>query len=251
MALEDILYSVGATFESASRKVAGWIRDVISPSKRGEPPSFSFLRKFLKRDLTPHEFLSLELQLVLLSYLLLSLFVTVFWGSIVYLSLLFIAEFLSVRYILLKNWDFLIDPEPYRFFYYWLSAIAFLSFLGYLILKRFSPTVYYYYAYLTAALISVLLFRHYFKSRYGRDYTYGVVEEVKNDLVRVFVHDDIAANVKPGYYWLPAVPDARPGRVVKILVEEKVLKSARPSRIIEVYLDQSSQTETEPKEAAA
>ncbi|WP_297417322.1 DUF2101 family protein [Thermococcus sp.] len=43
--------------------------------------------------------------------------------------------------------------------------------------------------------------------------------------------------------------DAEPGSVVKILVEEKALKSARPTRIIEVYLDQSSQRETEPKAA--
>ncbi len=249
MNLTEFFYSIGEMVDRFIQRIVETTEEIIIPSKNRDAPEFGFLRKIVKKSFTPHEFLSLELQLVLLSYLLLSLFITVFLGSIVYLSLLFIVEFLSVRYILLKNWDFFIDPEPYRFFYYWLSAIAFLSFLGYLLLRRFSPNVYYYYAYLMMALIAVLVFRHYFKSRYGREYTYGVVEEVKNDLVRVFVHDDMAANVKPGYYWLPAVPDAQPGRVVKILVEEKVLKSARPSRIIEVYLDQSSQTETEPKEA--
>lgn len=121
-------------------------------------------------------------------------------------------------------------------FYLVVSTIAFVSYVGYVLLRRLSLDAYWYYAYLGVIGLVVILFRHYFKSRYGRDYTYGVVEEVKNDLVKVFVHDDMAANVKPGYYWVPAVPDAEPGVVVKLLVEERVFRSSRPIRILEVYL---------------
>lgn len=248
MGFDDLLYSLGEAVERFAHKAMGTVREIASPGRHEKPPEFGLLRRIVRKNLTPNEFLSLKLQVILLVYLVLSLLVTVFMKSPLYLLILFLGEFLYIRYLILRNWDFFLDPEPYRFFYYWISSIAFLSFMGYLILRRFAPNVYYYYSYLIAVLVAVLVFRHYFKSRYGRDYTYGVVEEVKNDVMRVFVHDDLAANIKPGHYWVPVVPDAEPGRVVKLLLEERTLRGAVPTRVLEVYLDQSSQISTEPKD---
>ncbi|ASJ01189.1 DUF2101 family protein [Thermococcus gorgonarius] len=251
MALDEVLYSLGEATEALVSRIGNTIKDIAFPEKTERPPEFKFLKKLVKKDFTPHEFISLKLQLVFLTYLVLSLLTAVSLKSHAYLSLLFIVELLYIRYIIRKTWDFIINPGAYRFFYYGISTLAFLSFEGYLVLRELKPEVYYYYAYLMVILAIVLIFRWYFKRKFGRDYTYGVVEEVKNDLVRVFIHDDIAANVKPGYYWLPEVEDAKPGRVVKILIEDRAFRSAKPLRILEVYLEdtgQSSQTETEPKE---
>ncbi|WP_297504102.1 DUF2101 family protein [Thermococcus sp.] len=245
MPIEDVLYGIGEAVDSG----VGKLRGLLLPAPSEKPPSFRHLRRLIRRNLTVHEFLSLTLQLAFVSYLMINLILLLLRLDVLWILLIAPPYFLYIRYILVRNRRFFLEPDLYRVFYYWISIISFASFTGYAVVRDISTTVYYYIGYLTAILGVVVVFRYYFKSRYGRDYTYGVVEEVKNDLVRVFVHDDIAANVKPGYYWLPAISDAEPGSVVKILVEEKALKSARPTRIIEVYLDQSSQRETEPKAA--
>lgn len=105
--------------------------------------------------------------------------------------------------------------------------------------------------YLVFVFVVVILFRFYFKSKYGRNWTYGVIEEIKENVVKISVHDDIRANVKPGEYWVDKVPDVEIGRIVKVLVEERAFRGAVPTKIIEVYLsDQpsSSKASTEAKE---
>jgi len=244
MGIEDILYNLGELVYSAGEKV----RDFILPRPSERTPSFNFLRKLVKRDLTPHEYLSLKLQLLLLGYLALNLIVLLLRASLLWLVLFGIGYFMEVRYIFQKYASFFLDVAPYKVFYYGIGALSFVAFVGYAIFRQFTTVVAYYYGYLIVVFVGVLIFRWYFKQRFGRDYTYGIVEEVKNDLVRVFVHDDIAANVKPGYYWVERVQDAEPGRVVKLLLEDRKLRGAVPSRILEVYLeDQSSQTSSEPK----
>lgn len=249
MALGDLFYTIGAIFEEVTERIVTGIRAVIKPQHKDRPPQFKFLRKLVRRDITVHELLSLKLQIILIAYLLLSLVIVLILKNSLCLAALFVAEMGYMRYVINRNWNFFVDPEPYRFFYYWISAISFLSFSGYLFLRRSAVSIYYYYIYLLIVLIAVLIFRWYFRRKYGRDYTYGVVEEVKNDVMQVFVNDDLAANVKPGKYWVPAVPDAKPKRVVKLLVEGRALKGAVPVRVLEVYLgDQSSYTSTEPNE---
>jgi len=250
MTLLDLFYSIGEAVEGLSRKAIHSIRELVSPTPQSKPPEFRILRRLVRREVTVHELLSLKLQLVLVGYLLLSLLIVLTSRSPYLLVLLFIGEIAYVRYLIKRNWNFFVEAEPYYFFYSVISVISFLSFLGYLLLRKLATSVYYYYGYLIGVLIVVLLFRWYFKERYGREYTYGIVEEIRGDLIRVFVNDDLAANVKPGRYWVPAVPDALPGRVVKLLVEERTLKGSVPVRVLEVYLDQSSHTETEPKDEA-
>ncbi len=243
----DFLYNVGSAVETLPAK----LRELIIPHKSDRPPEFSFLRRFVKKELTVNEFLSLRLQVVFLVYLIVSLFLVILNLHPIFLALAFILELGAERYTLVRYGHFLLDPEPYRFFYYGISVVSFASFLGYEILRRSMVRIEYYMVYVVLVLVVVLLFRWYFKQRYGRDYTYGIIEEVKNDLVKVFVHDDIAANIKPGYYWVEKVPDAEPGRVVKLLLEDRKLRGAVPLRILEVYLEfQSSQTSSEPKKAS-
>ena len=245
MSVEDILYGIGESVDSA---IHGLI-DFINPSPSEEPPSFRYLHRLVKKRLTTHEYLSLKLQLAFLLYLIVNLGLLFIKASPLWLVGVAVVYFLYLRYTLVRNREFFVEHEPYMFFYYAISAISFAVFLGYLMIRRIATSIYYYYAYLLVAFAVVMVFRWYFKQRYGRDYTYGIVEEIKGDVVRVFVHDDIAANVKPGHYWVDAVEDLEIGRVVKLIVEDRKLKGAVPVKIIEVYLtDQSSQSSTEPKE---
>jgi len=222
---------------------------VAKPTPSKTSPKFKLLRKLIKRELTVHELLSLNLQLSFISYLVLSLLVVVLFGNEFYLGSLFVVYFLYLRYILLKNRDFFVEVEPYKFFYYGLTAIGFLSFLGYLLIRRFAKNVYYFYTYLIAIFVIVLAFRHIYKSKFTRDWTYGIVEDIKGELVLVSVHDDIRANVKPGKYWVDNTEDVEVGDVVKILIEERIFRSSIPKRVLEVHKPKpsSSETSTEPK----
>ncbi|WP_297489501.1 DUF2101 family protein [Thermococcus sp.] len=247
MDFTEFLYRVGLAFEKAAGESLSAIVSFFLPKPRKNPPEPGFLRRPLKKGLTAHELISLEVQLVILTYLAASL-LTVLLGWVYAFGVITILSFFALRYVVVSNREFVIDFPSYRFFYCGLFVLSAVSFAGYLLLRATVRGVYYYYAYLIGVLAVVLVFRWAFRSRYGRDYTYGIVEEVKGGLIRVFVHDDIGANVKPGRYWVPAVPDAEPGRIVKLLVEERAMRSSIPVRVLEVYLDQSSQTETEPKE---
>ncbi|NJE03781.1 DUF2101 family protein [Thermococcus sp. MV11] len=244
MGLEDFLYRIGESVYSAGAKV----RAFLFPTPGERPPDFSLMKRLTKKPLTVHEFLSLRLQVAFLLYLFANLAMLLLRLNPIWIAVFGGLYFLYIRYTLAKNWSFFIDPEPYRAFYYGISAVTLAAFLGYTLVRRVATSVYYYYGYLLVVFAAVMAFRWYFKQRYGRDYTYGIVEEVKGDLVRVFVHDDIAANVKPGHYWVDAVEDLAVGRVVKLLVEDRKLRGAVPIRILEVYLGQSSHISTEPKE---
>ena len=249
MNFDEILYNVGKAAEKSAKWIERCLRDIAKPEPSKNPPKFKLLRKLIKRELTVHELLSLNLQLSFISYLVLSLLVVVLFGNEFYLGSLFVVYFLYLRYILLKNRDFFIEVEPYRFFYYGLTAIGFLSFLGYLLIRRFAKNVYYFYTYLIAIFVIVLAFRHIYKSKFTRDWTYGIVEDIKGELVLVSVHDDIRANVKPGKYWVDNTEDVEVGDVVKILIEERIFRSSIPKRVLEVHKAKpsSSETSTEPK----
>ncbi|WP_297498997.1 DUF2101 family protein [Thermococcus sp.] len=250
MTIDEILYTIGAVIEGAGKRLYSALLTFFLPRPRKSPPSFRLLQRLVRKNVTVHEFISLELQLTLLLYLLISLLIVVLMRNLWIFGLVTVFIFLALRYMLVSKRDFIIGFSAYRFFYCGLFFISAGAFGGYLLLRAHVRGVYHYYSYLLTTLVAVIAFRQYFRSRYGRDYTYGIVEEVKNDLIRVFVHDDIGANVKPGHYWVPAVPDAEPGGIVKLLVEERAMRSSVPVRILEVHLDQSSQTETEPKEEA-
>ncbi|ASJ06425.1 DUF2101 family protein [Thermococcus pacificus] len=246
MSVEEILYRVGDAVYSIGDRIS----EFLKPSPSEQPPDFKYLKKVIKKPLSPHEFLSLKLQISFLLYLGIGLILLFLRANPLWILTLAVINFLYVRHLTTRNRSFFIDVEPYRFFYYSITWLTFAAFAGYDAVRRLATSVYYYYGYLALVVAVILAFRWYFKQRYGRDYTYGTVEEIKGEAVRVFVHDDIAANVKPGYYWVDAVEDLEVGRVVKLIVEDKKLRGAVPVRIIEIYLDdQSSQSSTEPKNA--
>ncbi|WP_297495239.1 DUF2101 family protein [Thermococcus sp.] len=249
MNLEDFLYFIGEKIEHLAWMIIRGIISFFNPKPSEKPPSHRFISKFLKKGFTVHELVSLYLQIVFLLYLFSAFSLVVLTREVVLVGILSLGYLLYLRYYLKRYSGFLIEPEPYRVFYTYVSLISSFSFVGYVVLKKAKISPYLYYSFLGLIAILVIVFWVYFKRKFGRDYTYGVVEEVKNDLVRVFVHDDISANVKPDVYWLPAVPDAEPGRVVKVLVENRAFRGARPVRILEIYLSQSSQSSTEPKNA--
>ena len=246
----ELLYSVGERVEEMISRTVKAVKTFFFPKPSQHPPK-SFLSRFVKKKLTPHEFFSLHVQVCFLIYLVANLCIELFFRDLLSVVLVlgtFVVYLAYMRYYFGRYDSYLITPEPYRFFYFGISCLAFVAFLGYSLMRVFVSSPYYYYAYVLLVAIGVFLFRWYFKHRYGRDYTYGVVEDVKKDLAKVFVHDDISANVKPGYYWVPSVPDVKPGCVVKLLVEERTLRSSTPVRILEVYINQSSHIETAPKE---
>ncbi|AHF81354.1 DUF2101 family protein [Thermococcus paralvinellae] len=246
MNVEDVFYRIGGFVESAWKK----IKDFINPKSQDSPPTFEFLRKIVKRKVTVHELLVLKLQLAFISYLLLSLLLVVFLPNELYLVALTAVYFIYLRTIFRKYREFFIEYRPYQMFYYSISVIGFLAFFGYSLLKRFSLGIHYSLGYLVFVSVVVIMFRFYFKSKYGRNWTYGVIEEIKENVVKISVHDDIRANVRPGEYWVDKVPDVKIGRVVKVLVEERAFRGAVPTKIIEVYLsDQpsSSKASTEAK----
>lgn len=247
MAVDEFLYSLGELVERSGRDAFEFIRSLILPRAGESPPRMRIIPRLVRKNVTLHELLSLKLQLIFLTYLLLGL-ATVFMGSSGLFVAVSVLYLLYLRSLLVQNRNFFIEYEPYRAFYYGLSLIAVLSYGGYLLLRRYASEVYYFYGYLVGVFIAVGLFRHLFRSRYGREWTYGVVEEIKGDLVKISTHDDIRANVRPGAYWVEGTEGVEVGAVVKVLVEERLLKGAVPGRILEVYPLQSSQTSTEPKE---
>ncbi len=249
MEIEEFLYSLGEKVEGIINVLKAIFSNILKSEPSENPPSLKITSKLTKRKVTIHELMSLHLQLVFLAYLAANFVEVVLPRSTLSVPVTALVYFIYIRSFLRRYGEFMIDDEPYRSFYYGISAIAFVAFMGYSILRMEGPGVYYYYGYVGAVALAVVLFRWYFRERHGRDYAYGVVEDVKGELVRVFVHDDIAANVKPGLYWVPKVEGAEKGRVVRVLVEDRPMRSAVPVRIIEVLDHQSSDTDTEPNEA--
>lgn len=62
-----------------------------------------------------------------------------------------------------------------------------------------------------------------FRLKYGRDYTYGVVEDARRGRAVVRVAYDICSNVKHGLYMVDSLAKVRKGDLVKVKVERPML----------------------------
>lgn len=246
MRMENLFYKIGETME----EMFGSIRAIILPEPKKTPPTFKFLRKIVRKRVTAHEMLILKIQLSFILYLIVSLISTVLSRNPLYLVLPFILFFMYMRAILINYREFFIEYRPYQVFFYSLAMLSFGAFMGYSVLRRFNPTPQYLLVYSIVIFVAVLILARWFKMKYGRDWTYAVVEEIRGEIVKISTHYDIRANVKSGEYWIDAVPDLKAGSLVKVLVEERMFRGAVPRKIIEVYLGQpsSSNNSTEPKE---
>lgn len=61
-----------------------------------------------------------------------------------------------------------------------------------------------------------------FKLRYGRDYTYGIVQGVRGSKAVVKISYDLCSNVKHGLYFLDSLVRVKRGDLVKVGVERSV-----------------------------
>jgi uncharacterized membrane protein len=117
------------------------------------------------------------------------------------------------------------DYPAYRFF-------LFLCFLlpWFLFLTRFGPL--FVLAGLGFLLVSVSIFR----IRYGREFTYGVVEKIMGGKALVRVGYDIRSDTKAGLYLAEAPLKVKKGQKVKVRVERPLfgLKGSKVGPIIEV-----------------
>ena len=86
-----------------------------------------------------------------------------------------------------------------------------------------------------AVVVLVLAAFMGFRFKYGRDYTYGVVESVKGSRAMVRIGYDLRSNVKHGLYLIESLVAVKKGDVVKVGVERSTLglRGARVKAILE------------------
>lgn len=74
-----------------------------------------------------------------------------------------------------------------------------------------------------------------FRLKYGRDYTYGIVQRTKGSKASVKISYDIRSNVKHGLYFLETLIDVKPGDRVKIGVNRSLwgFRGSEPTAILE------------------
>lgn len=148
MSLENLLYSIGLAMEKVFIK----IKEFLLPKPTENPESFRFLRKLVKRNITYHELVSLRLQLIFIIYLISLLLITMLLKDPLTLLLTFVIEFLYIRYTIIRNWNLIIGPRAYRFFYYGISTITFVAFLGYVLIRKVATELIYYLTYISSFL---------------------------------------------------------------------------------------------------
>ncbi len=86
---------------------------------------------------------------------------------------------------------------------------------------------------LALVLLSLLLYSLH-RWRYGRDFTYGLVKEVRGGRAVVRVGYDLRSNVKPGVYLVESLVPVRKGERVKVSVERGLfgLRGSQPRFIL-------------------
>ena len=62
-----------------------------------------------------------------------------------------------------------------------------------------------------------------FRAKYGREYTYGIVEEVRDDKAKVRIKYDLRSNVRQGIYFPKSFISVDEGDIVKIDVDRSLL----------------------------
>jgi len=200
-----------------SRKLQQWDREKVLPLFRGKE----------MRD-----YMVLKLQLSIFAF-----FIVVvgdafgFLPPKVSLPLSAIAGLYSLYSILYQLGRYMErDYMAYRNFFLGYIAISLLIYLFNLFLEE---GVYLRYVYLIFfTLVVVGGFSYLFKSLYGRDYTYGVVEEGGEPAVVRFSYD-LLSGVKAGKVILENSLEAGEGQVVKVRVE-KGFFNIRGSRPVEM-----------------
>jgi uncharacterized membrane protein len=192
--------------------------------KREEVPA-RFKEFFERRQAGWPEYVMLKAQLAILALFAVSVtYIALARAQIIFLVLIsaFSAYALYLALTQLKQ-AFKRDYPAYRGFVIMCIGIAwaFVLALGYLP-NRFESL----YTVTVPALIAVLfaLFAFTaFRLKYGRNYTYGVVQDVSREKAMVKVGYDLRSNVKSGIYTVDIFGDIEKGTHVKLSVERPML----------------------------
>jgi uncharacterized membrane protein len=117
------------------------------------------------------------------------------------------------------------DYPAYRSFVFMCIAIAWV----FMLMLRYLPVKFSFeslgLAFVPALVVISLVLVTFigFRLRYGRDYTYGVVEDAGRGRAVVRVSYDICSNVKHGSYVVESLIKVKKGDVVKVKVERPML----------------------------
>lgn len=144
---------------------------------------------------------------------------------IIFGSILFLTSFYAIETTIIQlKPAFKREYKAYRNFVLMCLGIGWFSTL---LLKffplMFSNSILNYLVPVTIVLVCAIGTFIIFRIKYGRNYTYGTVREVKKDKARVRIGYDLRSNVKNGTYLLDSFIPLEKGDVVKIEVNRSTL----------------------------
>ena len=204
--------------------------------QREEVPA-RFKDFFERREAGWPEYIMLKAQIAIVALFAVSVtFIALARAQIIFFVLIFAFSAYAIYLALtqLKR-AFKRDYPAYRSFVIMCIGIAwaFVLALGYLPSKFESP-----YTVTVPALIAVffaLLAFIAFRLKYGRNYTYGVVQDVSMGRAMVKVGYDLRSNVKSGIYTVDSFAEIEKGNLVKLSVERPMmgLRGAKLKAVLE------------------
>ncbi|KXA91248.1 hypothetical protein AKJ57_01910 [candidate division MSBL1 archaeon SCGC-AAA259A05] len=187
----------------------------------------SYLRNFFRqRHAGWPEYVILKIQItivLLFGFTAVTVLIKDFWlifGSILFLLSLYAA--LLTKFQLKAG--FKLDYPAYRSFVgicvglAW-GAVLLLNYpmpaFGEELLKTVLP--------IAIVLVGAVLSFAGFRAKYGRDHTYGIVQEVKNGKTKVRTRYDLRSNTKQGVYFVDSFVPVEKNDVVKVRVDRSTL----------------------------
>jgi uncharacterized membrane protein len=221
------------------RRVAHRPRKLVTkmPEEKLEEVPARFKDFFERRQAGWPEYIMLKAQLAILALFAVSVtYIALARAQIVFLVLIsaFSAYAVYLALTQLKR-AFKRDYPAYRGFVIMCVCIAwaFVLALGYLP-NRFGSIYTVTVPALIAVLFALLAFTA-FRLKYGRNYTYGVVQDVSGDKAMVMVGYDLRSNVKSGIYTVDSFAKVEKGNAVKLSVERPMmgLRGAKLKAVLE------------------
>jgi len=246
-------HRVGDAVLGAGR-LPGKLRRGIRERRKGLPKRRAEVSTKLKREV-PHklrgffehrhagwpEYVMLKVQILILA-LFGSAVVLVFF-SVGILPLILLLSLLSLCLVYLTATQLRVaferDFPAYRSFVAMILILVWaLVGIRYLLVEpllEISPASVYRLMILVISIVGLVLGSFaVFKLKYGRDYTYGIVEEVRGGKAAVRIGYDICSNAKSGLYFLDSLIRVKRGDRVKVWVERSAfgLRGSRPKAIL-------------------
>jgi uncharacterized membrane protein len=193
----------------------------------------NFYQYLEKRGVEEKDYHVLKTQLSTMLFLIFSvLYIFEFIGKKTATPILLLLGFYSLFLISSLKKYYSEDFKAYRDF--------FLSYLGvsvfFILVKVIKPRTAVGFPFLHLLVLSiamVAMISVIFKKKYGRDYTFGKVIDIKNNIIKVKVNYDLRSSVKPGVYIFEKRLEAKKGDILKLKTERHFL-NLRGSKVTEV-----------------